>query len=400
MFNLRWGPTKVKLTSSVLSNSPSLLSSNGVSSTKREPKPPLTDTSSADTHHVESQPPLAVNKATIISYLENRKASFRSLLTAPLCSLDRLRQLSWSGVPIELRCDVWPLLLGCSHLDSSKRHTTFTGKRRKYYASSLKHSLASQDPKTIHQIAVDLPRTATDLQFIQHPRVYLMLSNILLLWAIRHPAAGYVQGMNDLVLPFLLTLLYPHQTSPESFPHYSVDNLSDDTLDNVEADLYSMFEKFMDKLQSCYIDGNREFQFMVKCMDYILKSNSTEIHAHFKAIGLDYQYFGFRWMSCLLFRELPYEFILRLVDTYLSEDNFLTFHICVCVAVIQHLKTDLLAMDFPTAIMYLQDLKSVSSHWPLTLFEEILSQAFVIHCQYAGRLTHLKDKEERGLELD
>ena len=30
-----------------------------------------------------------------------------------------------------------------------------------------------------------------------------LMENILLVWALRHPACGYVQGMNDLLVPFI-----------------------------------------------------------------------------------------------------------------------------------------------------------------------------------------------------
>lgn len=34
-----------------------------------------------------------------------------------------------------------------------------------------------------------------------------MFERILFIWAIRHPASGYVQGMNDLVTPFYVVFL-------------------------------------------------------------------------------------------------------------------------------------------------------------------------------------------------
>ena len=34
-----------------------------------------------------------------------------------------------------------------------------------------------------------------------------MVERILYIWAIRHPASGYVQGINDLVTPFLMVFL-------------------------------------------------------------------------------------------------------------------------------------------------------------------------------------------------
>lgn len=36
------------------------------------------------------------------------------------------------------------------------------------------------------------------------------LVHILYVWAIRHPATGYVQGINDLVTPFFVVFLISH----------------------------------------------------------------------------------------------------------------------------------------------------------------------------------------------
>lgn len=37
--------------------------------------------------------------------------------------------------------------------------------------------------------------------------IFLDLERILFIWAIRHPASGYVQGINDLVTPFFVVFL-------------------------------------------------------------------------------------------------------------------------------------------------------------------------------------------------
>ena len=36
------------------------------------------------------------------------------------------------------------------------------------------------------------------------------LERILYVWAIRHPASGYVQGINDLATPFFIVFLSSH----------------------------------------------------------------------------------------------------------------------------------------------------------------------------------------------
>ena len=35
-----------------------------------------------------------------------------------------------------------------------------------------------------------------------------MFERILYIWAMRHPASGYVQGINDLVTPFFVVFLH------------------------------------------------------------------------------------------------------------------------------------------------------------------------------------------------
>ena len=40
-----------------------------------------------------------------------------------------------------------------------------------------------------------------------------MVERILYIWAIRHPASGYVQGINDLVTPFLMVFLQVRSTA-------------------------------------------------------------------------------------------------------------------------------------------------------------------------------------------
>ena len=40
-----------------------------------------------------------------------------------------------------------------------------------------------------------------------HPQIQSLLERILFIWSVRHPASGYVQGINDLATPFVVVLL-------------------------------------------------------------------------------------------------------------------------------------------------------------------------------------------------
>jgi hypothetical protein len=45
------------------------------------------------------------------------------------------------------------------------------------------------------------------MSIFQEIVVQELFERILFIWAIRHPASGYVQGINDLVTPFFVVFL-------------------------------------------------------------------------------------------------------------------------------------------------------------------------------------------------
>lgn len=120
-----------------------------------------------------------------------------------------LRQISWNGIPKIHRPVVWKLLIGYLPVNT-KRQEGFLQRKRKEYRDSLKHTFSDQhsrDIPTWHQIEIDIPRTNPHIPLYQFKSVQNSLQRILYLWAIRHPASGYVQGINDLVTPFFETFL-------------------------------------------------------------------------------------------------------------------------------------------------------------------------------------------------
>ena len=52
------------------------------------------------------------------------------------------------------------------------------------------------------QVLVDVPRTCPKLPAFHTDFVQRSLERVLFIWAMRHPASGYVQGINDIVTPF------------------------------------------------------------------------------------------------------------------------------------------------------------------------------------------------------
>lgn len=58
--------------------------------------------------------------------------------------------------------------------------------------------------------------------------------------------------------------------------------------------------------------------------------------------------FAFRWMNCLLMREISVKCTIRMWDTYLAEgtDAFSQFHLYVCSAFLVKWSEKLKGMDF------------------------------------------------------
>ncbi|GBM07347.1 TBC1 domain family member 22B [Araneus ventricosus] len=75
---------------------------------------------------------------------------------------------------------------------------------------------------------------------------------ILYILAIRHPASGYVQGMNDLVTPFFVVFLQDFIPAEADVESYDVSQLSSDALQQVEADSYWCMAKLLDGIQDNY----------------------------------------------------------------------------------------------------------------------------------------------------
>jgi hypothetical protein len=114
----------------------------------------------------------------------------------------------------------WKLLLGYVPTNAARRALSLERKRAEYQAAVVQHyeidddSRTIQEQETLRQVLVDVPRTAPDVNLFRNERVRRVLARLLYIWAIRHPASSYVQGINDLVTPLLAVFLndyYPNE---------------------------------------------------------------------------------------------------------------------------------------------------------------------------------------------
>ena len=75
---------------------------------------------------------------------------------------------------------------------------------------------------------------------------------------------------------------------------------------------------------------------------------------HFADVGIQFIQFAFKWMNCLLLREFNLRCVIRLWDTYISEDGFEDFHVYVCAAFLCQFSSQLQEMDFDELFGFMQ----------------------------------------------
>lgn len=143
---------------------------------------------------------------------ESKVDKFNALLEAALLNQLALKELSFSGVPSRCRPVTWRLLSGYLPTSHERRAAVLERKRLDYQAllAQYFHSRDRRDEaqqETFQQIHIDMPRMNPQVPLFQQRLVQEMFERVLFVWAIRHPASGYVQGINDLVTPFFIVFL-------------------------------------------------------------------------------------------------------------------------------------------------------------------------------------------------
>ncbi|PLN76509.1 Ypt/Rab-specific GTPase-activating protein [Aspergillus taichungensis] len=345
----------------------------------------------------------------------SRINKFKRLLQTSTVPLAELRNLAWSGVPDEVRAMTWQLLLGYLPANSERRISTLERKRKEYLdgvrqafeRNSAPNAPTPPAPSTgrgrgldeaiWHQISIDVPRTSPHIQLYGYEATQRSLERILYVWAIRHPASGYVQGINDLVTPFWQVFLGVYVTDLNVEEDMDPGQLPRSVLDAVEADSFWCLTKLLDGIQDNYIYAQPGIHRQVGALrDLTMRIDST-LAKHLENEGVEFMQFSFRWMNCLLMREMSVQNTIRMWDTYMAEEQgFSRFHLYVCAAFLVKWSEQLVKMDFQEIMMFLQALPT--KDWTEKDIELLLSEAFIWQSLFQDSRAHLRPAGDRSPE--
>ncbi|XP_052252808.1 TBC1 domain family member 22A-like isoform X1 [Dreissena polymorpha] len=345
------------------------------------------------------QPP----KPSAIRYIQDtavdkeatKLEKIRALLAGPNTSMVELQKLSWSGLPKSARPTCWKILSGYLPCNVERRAGMLQRKRQEYFSLieqyyESRHEEQHQD--TFRQILKDVPRMTSLAHLFQEQRIQEIFERILYMWAIRHPASGYVQGINDLVTPFFVVFLSEYIENDVEVENINLTELPEETLNIIEADTFWCTSKLLDGIQDNYTFAQPGIQLKVLALKELVERIDIPLHRHLEEQCVEYLQFAFRWMNNLLMREIPLRCSIRLWDTFLSEPNgFADFHLYVCAAFLTRFSKDLLReKDFQGILMFIQNLPT--HHWQDPDIGELLAEAFKLKFLFADAPNHLPKK--------
>ena len=92
-------------------------------------------------------------------------------------------------------------------------------------------------------------------------------------------------------------------------------------LNAVEADSFWCLSRLLDGIQDNYITAQPGIQRSVKRMAELVARIDAPLSEHLAAQGVEFMQFAFRWMNCLLMREISIKNTVRMWDTYLVRSS-------------------------------------------------------------------------------
>ncbi|KAH3743488.1 TBC1 domain family member 13 protein [Pelomyxa schiedti] len=345
-----------------------------------------------------------------LSKFEARVAMFKGVASAPICDLQKLRALAFSGIPDSvpgIRSTFWKLLLNYLPVQLSERETKVLNCRKQYWElfhelivhpeSTLdqiqrnkrhpvrvpenmtktpvfevgsKHgspdqSIAAQSTwkqlfthnETWEQIDKDVKRTLPDMHFFENVELHQSLQHILFIYAKLNPRVSYVQGMNEIA--GRIFYVFASDRDP-------------DTRDNAEADAFFCFTNLMTEILEFFtktLDGDcAGVEGWIVKLDTMLLKRDPVLWHDLQNKGVDPHFYGFRWITLLLSQEFELPDVLRLWDSFLSDEKRFSFVIYFCCAMLLAVRERLLSEAFAENVHLLQN-------YPIIGFDKLFELA-------------------------
>lgn len=313
-----------------------------------------------------------------------RLREFNAFLSTSVVDLDKIRQISWSGIPSHHRARVWRLFLDYEPTSIEQAPAALSHKRKDYFdcmkrlfSVEQRGLWTSTQRQAIHQIEIDLPRTLIAL--LHDVRVISLFRHVLFVWAVRHPASSYVQGMNDILQPFFFIFIqqyYPDLTPKEIIEKKNIDDITNEQLADIEADCFWCFSRLLDGIQDVFTKDQPGLYRMIDNLQKVVQKEDANLAKFISDQGIPYTDFTIRWMGCLFVRDFHLEQLFRIWDLFISDPTKIAMtQVYICAAMLVIMSDDLMRCVKTDFIMTIQSI--TPDYWTMDKVESVLALSYV-----------------------
>jgi TBC1 domain family member 2 len=303
-----------------------------------------------------------------------------------------LKMLAWKGCSMKSRGKVWRMLIGYEPLRYSERRSVLRERRLEYrnlqaifgahfdFHSDELLSQSEGSQAILRQIDLDLPRTHPGVNLFHSSDVTRILRRILYIFARLHPDVGYVQGMNEIVIPVLLVFIMEQANPGAKSTEMMLANellegkLSDDQMIDLEADTYWTFSKLVGRFSDNFVDSQPGMHRKLSQLESVVERVDPTLWSHFTEEGCQVVQFAYRWIAVFMLREFNISLVIPLWDVLLSRaDGFGSFFVFLSAAFLVNWRDELMVQDFQGIVTLLLNLPTGA--WIENDIDMLVSQA-------------------------
>jgi len=212
------------------------------------------------------------------------------------------------------------------------------------------------------------------------------------IWLIQNPVCGYVQGMNDIVLPILIVLI--EDVKAEQIEKVDLGKLTPDELMDIESDLYWLFSRLVQDIQDHYTFSQPGIQQMNKRLKDVIQRMDNDLYQHFQTEQIDILQISFRWFNCLLTREFDHKCLIRIWDTLIAEkDGFSIFIVYFSSVLILKHSAEMKKMDLQQIMTLFNGGFNHDRKINVHNIDTYLSEAFIMKSLFHSSPSHLNSSK-------
>lgn len=310
--------------------------------------------------------------ANLISQYEKRHDTIKENLAKKVIDVTSLKKSCWGGIPNKLRPKCWRIFLRTVNLKSDNYEMCINNKQTKYSALLSEMKISK---KISHQIEIDVLRIDTKNKIFDNVDYSQLYIKTLSLYAYQRPAVGYVQGMSDILIPFVFVFVSEKENTKSDDMNLLNNNVGNDAY--LESSVFFCFSRFIDRLQDNYIDFQEGIIKNIEKMRCILEIMEPDLMKYMNQIGFELHMFAFRWFNCFFTREFDIDNVLVIFDTLFSSqnENFALFARYFAITLLVSHKNKIMKTDLSTNLLYIQSIDQIKMS--LKDVQILLSSAYV-----------------------